>query len=183
MKPDETVCPLTGKPCLMPKHFSVTEINGDEIKTLKLCNFCGPQYVKQNENAVPTEDGKKEENTFQGVSDFLDGIMKAIIKNAPTNIPNKEPCPRCGTTIKDILDSTKLGCPYCYEHYSNELRAILSHSHDGATKHVGKVPKNWKPPEENLEQLEAKMQKAVENEDYEEAARLRDKIKKLKDKE
>jgi len=196
MKPDETVCPLTGKPCLMPKHFSVTEIENGEVKTVKLCNFCGPQYIqrKEEEDGSPIENKKeevKEEEKkeiepipFKGVQDFLDGIVKAITKDAPmpTGLPEKEPCPRCKTSLQDILNTTKLGCPYCYEHYSDELKAVLYHSHDGAVKHVGKVPKNWKPPEENIEQVEAKMQKAIDKEDYEEAARLRDKIKKLKEK-
>ena len=182
MKPDETICPLTGKPCLMPKHFSITELEGGKVvKTLKLCNYCGPKYLQKQEELKKT---KKPENSLQGITDFLNGIVKAITQNAtmPTNLPNKEPCPRCGTSIEDILNSTKLGCPYCYDHYSNELRAVLSHSHDGAVKHVGKIPKNWKPLEESLEQLEVKMQKAIDKEDYEEAARLRDKIKGIKEK-
>jgi len=51
----------------------------------------------------------------------------------------------------------------------------------GATKHVGKTPKNpiAAKPKMSLEQLENELKAAIKIEDYEKAAALRDDIKKL----
>ena len=73
----------------------------------------------------------------------------------------------------------RLGCRECYKQFSDELVPILRRIH-GNTVHNGKVPKRAGVElriTRQIQQLKSKLQKAVEVENFEEAARLRDRIK------
>jgi len=91
--------------------------------------------------------------------------------------PPKIECPSCGHTPEDIMASGKIGCSKCYEYYKKDLLPLIEKCQTGATKHVGKVPKNLHP--ESLSKLENELKAAITKEDYEKAAALRDEIKKL----
>jgi protein arginine kinase activator len=91
-------------------------------------------------------------------------------------------CGFCGLAFKDFRESGRLGCPHCYSTFETPLRALLRRIH-GGTQHMGKV---YLPPdpsasemEKRLETLRRKLQRAVETEDFERAARLRDEIRTL----
>ena len=97
-------------------------------------------------------------------------------------------CPECGTNYLEFRQTMKLGCPHDYEVFDKALEQLLERIH-GSVEHVGKVPKNlasakgWKKDAVSgqLEMLERKMQKAVEKEEYEKAAELRDQIQQIKE--
>lgn len=92
---------------------------------------------------------------------------------------NQKRCKTCGSSFSDIANLGKLGCPDCYSEFYNELLPSLRKIH-GKTRHVGKVPNS---ANENtkagymISDLKKKLADAVENEDYEQAATLRDQIK------
>ena len=77
-------------------------------------------------------------------------------------------CPRCGYTLADYRRTHLMGCPECYDTF----RSLLH-------EHAGGLQKIERSPQESREELEEQMHIAVEREDYEEAARLRDRIKEL----
>lgn len=99
----------------------------------------------------------------------------------------------CGTTFYDISQTGKVGCPDCYETFKEELAAVLKKINGGRT-HVGRCPErltsskcdesrnvNETCCEENKEEsLKRKLEAAIKSENFEEAARLRDMIKKLR---
>jgi protein arginine kinase activator len=92
------------------------------------------------------------------------------------------PCSYCGTSVEDFKRTGRLGCPHCYTTYEGQLRAILRRIH-GSTQHLGKV---YVPPAADaadraarLAGLRHKLQRAVETEDFERAAQLRDQIRDL----
>ncbi len=104
-------------------------------------------------------------------------------------------CASCGFTFTDYKKSGKLGCPECYRHLRASLHSVLSNYH-GTPQHVGKVPANFieqgnrglmllekkgksSTATMTLQELKKKMQKAVREERYEEAAVLRDEIQSL----
>ncbi len=93
-------------------------------------------------------------------------------------------CEKCGNTFNDIVNSSKIGCADCYSTFYDKLLPSLQRIH-GKTRHEGKVPKavqNEEKPKENLiERLEAELREAVESQNFEKAAELRDKIKALKE--
>ncbi|MBQ8159130.1 MAG: UvrB/UvrC motif-containing protein [Clostridia bacterium] len=96
-----------------------------------------------------------------------------------SGIPGENVCPDCGMTLSAFRTGGILGCPKCYTVFRGALDVFMR-KHQEDTHHVGRRPGDseqktaWKA--ERLE-LTRKMQSAVQQEDYEEAARLRDLIR------
>lgn len=84
-------------------------------------------------------------------------------------------CPDCGTRFMDFRGSGRLGCPSDYASFSKGLLPLLQRIH-GATRHVGKVAARRPDAGERL-RMRAMLREAVAREDYEEAARLRDRLR------
>ena len=92
---------------------------------------------------------------------------------------DKQVCPICQITFLEFRNSGRLGCPYDYEVFRDELMPLLENIH-GETRHSGKVPKRAPrntQQQTTLIQLRNELKRAIAAEDYEAAARLRDKIK------
>jgi protein arginine kinase activator len=90
-------------------------------------------------------------------------------------------CPRCGFSQADFKKTGRLGCPECYVTFAEGLVGLLKTMHKG-TRHTGKVPEALRKSRETgdrLKLLQKKLAKAIEAEDYEQAAQLRDQIKSL----
>ena len=89
-------------------------------------------------------------------------------------------CPDCGFTLAQFRKEGVLGCPRDYEIFEKTLLAIIEKAHDGKTTHCGKIP--LKTPGNTKKQMELlklrqQLDAAVQSEDYELAAELRDRIK------
>ena len=90
-------------------------------------------------------------------------------------------CPKCGFTQVDFKKAGRLGCAECYTTFAEGLESLLKTMHKG-TKHAGKVPQallQSRDQAERLKVLRKKLDKAVEDENFEQAALLRDEIKQL----
>jgi protein arginine kinase activator len=88
-------------------------------------------------------------------------------------------CPDCGITYAEFRQQGRLGCPHDYEVFHEPLAEVFQKVH-GAAEHTGKMPKRagaGLKGQRELMQLRRGLQEAVENEKYEEAARLRDLIR------
>ncbi len=87
-------------------------------------------------------------------------------------------CPVCGWRLADLREIGRLGCPHDYQAFRNVLTTILQRSH-GATRHVGKTPRRRPVTPQRLDRLalRAQLREAITREDYEEAARLRDRLR------
>lgn len=88
-------------------------------------------------------------------------------------------CPVCGFSQSDFKKTGRLGCATCYDTFSEGLQSLLKGMHKG-TEHKGKVPSRLQRSlerEQQLKDLHRTLRKAVSDEDYEEAAKLRDRIK------
>ena len=88
-------------------------------------------------------------------------------------------CERCGYSQEDFKKSGRLGCPDCYKVFAEGLEGLLKTMHKG-TRHVGKVPEELRQNRDlsdRLKTLQKRLTKAVESEDFEQAAKLRDEIK------
>lgn len=91
-------------------------------------------------------------------------------------------CEKCGNTFNDIVNSGKLGCADCYKTFYDKLLPSFQRIH-GKTRHEGKKPIifDGKESKENkLQKLEADLKAAVERQDFERAAEIRDEIKNMK---
>lgn len=101
-----------------------------------------------------------------------------------------ERCEVCGASFADIAEQGKMGCAHCYDQFRSRLLPMIERIH-GAAKHKGKRPgdaalripeKNQKLAVTEIGELEAKklkLKKAIEEQNFEEAAVLRDEIKEL----
>jgi protein arginine kinase activator len=105
----------------------------------------------------------------------------ALVGAAPVPPELAVPCATCGMSFKDFRESGRLGCPGCYTAFEKGLKPLLEKIH-GATQHTGRVP-NRVGSRVERQRLVSAYQKdlsvAVEREEYERAAELRDKIRAL----
>ena len=87
-------------------------------------------------------------------------------------------CPTCGIKYMEFRSDGRLGCPADYETFRTGLEPILLRIHR-ATRHVGKVPSRARGAAGagGLLELRQRLRQAVEREDYERAAQLRDLIR------
>src|SRR6266511_3043419 len=90
-------------------------------------------------------------------------------------------CPACGFTQADFKKSGRLGCTECYKTFADGLEGLLKSMHKG-TRHVGKVLEGLRQTRDlsdRLNVLQQKLAKAVQEENFEQAAALRDEIKQM----
>ena len=147
----------------------LTQIVNNEVSTSHLCEKCA---------AAKGLDTTPEPTNFP-LTDFLAQMGE---ESTGEERPSTVRCTFCGLTFADFRETGRLGCPHCYATFETQLRGLLRRIH-GSTRHVGKV---YLPPdptasemEKRLEGLRRKLQRAVDAEDFERAAELRDKIRAL----
>lgn len=87
-------------------------------------------------------------------------------------------CPNCGWVSEEMRRGSKPGCPQCYEEFQQELKPLLNRIH-GADCHRGKISLEVKQQPDALESLKNRLAALVEEEKYEEAAGIRDQIRRL----
>jgi len=104
---------------------------------------------------------------------------------APSMLPSPADglrCAECGGTLRDFREAGRLGCAQCYEAFATHLRDLLRRLH-GSSQHVGERYVNPgeqdSDPQRLLLELREQLRKAVENENFELAAELRDRIRVL----
>lgn len=148
----------------------LTQIVNNEMSTYHLCEKCAAE--KGLETAPET-------SNFP-LTDFL--AQMGNEEESPEQAPTQERCSFCGLSFADFRETGRLGCPHCYTTFETHLRGLLRRIH-GGTQHMGKV---YLPPdpsatemEKRLEALRRKLQRAVDAEDFERAAELRDEIRTL----
>ena len=126
-----------------------------------------------------------------GIQGILSSIMAAIAavqqsegENESSAQDEKAPdvvCLRCGQTLRRFQKSGRLGCPACYETFREQIQPMLQQIH-GRVQHAGRIPLNSEAAQQSRqrqEELTRRMAAAVEAEDFETAAQLRDQIRLL----
>lgn len=90
-------------------------------------------------------------------------------------------CPDCATSLGSVRRTGRVGCPRCYVTFREHLDPLLERVH-GAIAHRRPRPRVTDPRAEarrRLVRLQGDLDRAVANEDFEAAARLRDEIASL----
>jgi len=111
---------------------------------------------------------------------------KAMMKLAESKVRSeldRLTCPVCGVTFREFRTKGRLGCPHDYETFHAELVPLLETIH-GETEHIGRMPRTvptHRRRHAELVRLRQELKNAVAAENYEEAARLRDKIHELEE--
>ena len=129
---------------------------------------------------------------FPDFSADFGGLLSSFFSNALPAISGAAHCGNCGSTLNDIKRTGKVGCADCYDTFFNELMPTIRSIH-GNTEHKGKRPDvieytvnesdtsadKTAPAEDKINSLRAELKKAIEDENFERAAQLRDEIKEL----
>ena len=90
-------------------------------------------------------------------------------------------CPSCGLSEGELRRSGKLGCKVCYSTFGKTVESMLERLHI-SSEYKGKVPENLRDSislTKKIEKLKIELQRAVDAQEYEEAAKIRDSIKQL----
>ena len=171
-------------------------INGN-VRELHLCEECSKKLGI----------GEMSFNMPIDFSDFLSGFMDGFME--PEFMPmingiRSTKCKTCGTVFDDVLNTGILGCGDCFATFEDKLDPIIKKI-QGANRHVGRLAKeidnkkngkkesenkekikekntdikNIEQNQEKIEELQRKLKEAIKEERYEDAAKIRDEIKKL----
>ena len=155
---------------IRPATIRITTIVNGEKRDRNLCSEClaNNQHIKRD---------------FSNIAGHLNGLLDALKSGAPKpeeNIPQIE-CSRCGTTYEQYRKKGLVGCAQCYSDFREPLQAMMSRVH-GHTQHVGRVPggaDKHLSMKLKLDKLRKELNRAVQQEEYESAASLRDQIRTL----
>ena len=85
-------------------------------------------------------------------------------------------------TFDDIARTGKPGCPNCYRVFGEKLKPSLQKLHCRAAVHMGKVPNGASEEtrrEHRLSQLKEQLNAAIDEQNFEKAAQLRDELRRL----
>ena len=161
-----------------------------------LCERCHQQqatvHVKQIVNGAKTEmrlcqDCSAKMETPISIEALFNGLLGSFLSMAAEKQNSRghvhyEPCSRCGMTFEGFTSGGgKLGCAACYHVFSRQLEAILKNV-QASIRHEGKIPKKSGQAmiqKREADRLRMLMSKAIEEENFEEAAKLRDEIRSL----
>ncbi len=145
----------------------LTQIVGDKVQKVDLCEECAKHK------------GVNDPAGFS-LADLLLGLgASKEIEQSGGGAEIK--CAKCGFTQADFKKAGRLGCSECYTAFAEGLEGLLKTMHKG-TRHTGKVPQvlqQSRDVAERLKLLEKKLAKAVAEENFEQAALLRDEIKQM----
>lgn len=141
------------------------EIINDAVTDLHLCRAC--YEAREREGTGVTESSP---------ADIVASLTGTAKKKAESE---QASCPACGTTGADFRENGRLGCSDCYKVFAASLEPVLTRVH-GSIEHRGKLPQPAARKldlKNELRRLQEDLQEAVVSENYERAAKLRDKIK------
>ena len=142
----------------------ITEVVNDaQYEELHLCEDCAQKYLYEPQPAKGTSTGEPAPDEMGS----LGGRQ----------------CEVCGVKFVDFRNSGRLGCPHDYTAFQQELTPLLEGIH-GGTRHTGKSPRRLpqtRQAQQELTKLRKQLHRAVVDEAYEEAARLRDRIRRIEE--
>ena len=153
------------------------QIINNESTTLELCHQCASARGFHS----PLEDAPFP------LAEILSTLKSSITKLADPERMESVQCPGCGLTFEEFTRQGRFGCGDCYKTFRGRLEVIMRKIH-GASLHRGRTPEfEGSPtaegsrgpliPVKEEERLEIELKKAIEGEDFERAAEIRDKLK------
>lgn len=149
----------------------LTEINSGVRSEMHVCANCAQKQGIAVNSQVP-----------------LNELLSNLLASQPSDeeifdlTSQQKVCPKCGYTIEQFTQEALLGCQNDYDVFEEQLVPLIKKAHNGNISHCGKIPS--KVPAEKkrhmqLTKLQQQLTQAVNNEEYEIAAQLRDKINKI----
>lgn len=160
-----------------PATLHLTQIINGKKTELNVCEICASKkgYINQSEEAYSLHD------LLTGLFNFGSSQLELQNENFFSSAEDLQ-CPKCKMTFNDFQRIGKFGCASCYDAFKSKLDSIFRRVHSGNTKHIGKIPKRKGAhlhTQREIETHREELQRLIEQEEFEQAAVVRDKIKKL----
>jgi protein arginine kinase activator len=154
--------------CTNEATVHLTEIINGQVVEMHLCETCAKEKGTDFTQPFSAAD------LFQNFSYVL---------NEPGFIQKSSQivCSNCGMTYADFSKSGRLGCGECYENFKKALLPLIKRVQRSVV-HKGKrpVPGNEKGKAQlQVQRLQKQLENCIETENFEQAAKIRDEIKKL----
>lgn len=156
-----------------PATVHLTQIINDEQQAEHLCEQCARE---------------KGEFTFEyppfSIQNLLTGLMNLDTQPAGQVVGYttlKVQCDGCGLTYAQFGQIGRFGCSRCYPTFGERLLPLMRRIH-GSTQYVGKVPERAGGAvklRKSIDEMRRQLQTLVAQEEFEQAARLRDQIRQL----
>lgn len=154
--------------CSKPSVLHITELSDGKVHAVHLCESCAKDYLSgaSKQSSAPE---LQSESEAEGDSELSELELTA--------------CPNCGITFQEFRAQGRLGCAHDYIAFQSELIPLLENIHGGSARggvqHCGKIPR--RAPQSSQQQFQLihwkkRLKEAIEDELYEEAARIRDEI-------
>lgn len=148
--------------------LNLTQIQNNAVTQVHLCEKCAAERGIETTVSAPKHP----------LGDFLQAVQQQALQ-LPGDAAR---CAYCGTSLRDFRASGRLGCAHCYGAFEQSLRDLLRRVH-GSAKHVGR---RYDVPDPGslergatLSELRTRLQQAIQSEEFETAATLRDQIRTL----
>lgn len=144
----------------------LTQVADGAVTKLHLCETCAEESGLDIQGPM-------------SVTDMVLGMGGGHQPDVVTSGAPERSCPRCHMRRTDFKKTSRFGCPACYETFADELPPLLRAMHR-SERHVGKVPSQESlrvRMSTEIATLQDQLKTAVETEQFEEAARLRDQLR------
>ncbi|MDR2429912.1 MAG: UvrB/UvrC motif-containing protein [Puniceicoccales bacterium] len=154
--------------CGQPATVHLTKITDNKVTKVHFCEKCAAKNGVGMDALLP-------------MAEALSAMAEPVSESDAEPPGKSVTCPRCGLTLGEFHKGHRLGCAACYSAFGQELGALLRKIQPGRA-HCGKKPSGATlriATHENLEDVRKNLRAAVEAERYEDAARLRDRIRQL----
>ncbi|AQS57929.1 UvrB/UvrC motif-containing protein [Desulforamulus ferrireducens] len=156
-----------------PAQVHFTQVINNTKKQMSLCTVCAAEMQAESMAAFPQ----------LNLHDFLAGLINHHFtgNQLQTKAIPQVSCEKCGATEAQVAKSGLFGCSECYSQFGQRVKPLLKRIH-GSSRHTGKVPRRTGGKAiitKEIRILKGQLQEAINQEEFEKAARLRDRIKEL----
>ncbi len=146
---------------MKPANIHLTQVMNNETEVFHLCDECAKK---------------------KGISISVDNVLE---QSDSVVVEKNKRCDSCGLNLSEFRSTGLLGCSGCYTAFENEIDELLVQVH-GSAVHKGKRYLNGAEGEQkvcdcDIERLRREMELAIRNEEFEQAAAIRDVIHNLKE--
>ncbi len=151
--------------------FFIEQVNKNSRKKLNICMECA---VKRGISPDP-------HSIEKSIGHLFEEFTEKNKKQSELKSNFEKLCPVCGRKLKDMLSTGQIGCPECYSVFSSELEDLMDKKNIMG-KYMGSMPQRLESFHSILTDraaLQSKLEKSIQEENYEKAAMYRDYLKAL----
>ncbi len=158
-----------------PATLHFTKIINGQKNEFHICEQCAREKGEQ----IP---GSNSFSIHQLLSGLLNVEQPISTEDEQQRVAQALTCDNCGMTFEQFKRIGRFGCSHCYTNFSSKLDPILKRVHSGNHAHTGKIPARIGGDiqlQRQIDQFKEKLKQYVEQEEFEKAAELRDRVREL----